>query len=72
MALARHSWTVNARELPPLELIFGKSQAMSAVHDLLERVADKSVPVLLQGESGTGKDVLARLLHLKSSSANGP
>lgn len=72
MALARNSWSLDARELPPLEVIFGKSSAMSAARELLDRVADKTVPVLLQGESGTGKDIIAKLLHLSSSRANAP
>lgn len=69
MVLARTSWTVDARDLPPIELIFGKSSAMAAAREKLERVADKTVPVLLQGESGTGKDIFAKLLHLNSSRA---
>ena len=72
MANARTSWNVNARDLPPLEVIFGKSPAMAAVREKLERVADKMVPVLLQGESGTGKDIFAKLLHLSSNRAKGP
>jgi two-component system response regulator AtoC len=44
---------------------------MAAARELLDRVADKTVPVLLQGESGTGKDIFAKLLHLRSSRANG-
>ncbi len=71
MALARSSWTVDARELPPLEVIVGKSPAMASARDMLERVADKSVPVLIQGESGTGKDIFAKLLHLSSNRASG-
>jgi two-component system, NtrC family, response regulator AtoC len=71
MALAHNSWTIDARELPPLEMIFGQSAEMSAVRGMLERIADKSVPVLIQGESGTGKDIFAKLLHLSSSRPNG-
>jgi two-component system, NtrC family, response regulator AtoC len=71
MALAHNSWTIDARELPPLEIIFGQSAEMSAVREMLDRIADKSVPVLIQGESGTGKDIFAKLLHLSSSRPNG-
>ena len=71
MALAHNSWTIDARELPPLEIIFGQSQAMSVVREMLERIADKTIPVLIQGESGTGKDIFAKLLHLSSSRAHG-
>lgn len=71
MPLARTSWTINPRDLPPSDIIFGRSPGMAAARDKLERVADKAVPVLLQGESGTGKDVIAKLLHLQSSRAEG-
>ena len=72
MPFARTSWTVDTRELPPLEVIFGKSPVMAAVREKLDRVADRTIPVLLQGESGTGKDIFAKLLHLSSSRAKGP
>jgi two-component system response regulator AtoC len=71
MALAHNSWTIQARELPPLEIIFGKSSAMAVVREMLERIADKTIPVLIQGESGTGKDIFAKLLHLSSDRASG-
>ncbi len=72
MPFARTPWTVDTRELPPLEVIFGKSPVMAAVREKLERVADRTIPILLQGESGTGKDIFAKLLHLSSSRAKGP
>jgi two-component system, NtrC family, response regulator AtoC len=43
---------------------------MSAARDKLERTAETSVPILIQGESGTGKDVFARLLHARSNRSN--
>lgn len=45
----------------------GKSQAMQRVYDLITRVADTDVTVLIRGESGTGKEVAARCLHNLSS-----
>src|ERR1700678_2785056 len=44
---------------------------MSAARDKLERTAETTVPILLQGESGTGKDIFARLLHARSNRSNG-
>jgi two-component system response regulator AtoC len=66
MALTRTTEFVDIRDLPPTEVIFGQSSAMAAVREKLERIADTSVPVLLQGESGTGKDIFAKLLHARS------
>jgi two-component system response regulator AtoC len=42
---------------------------MAAARKKLERVAVTTVPVLLQGESGTGKDIFAKLLHAYSKRA---
>ena len=46
---------------------FGHSPLMDAAREKLERVAETTVPVLIQGESGTGKEILAKLLHTYSS-----
>ncbi len=49
-----------------------ESPAMRAVVDLARRVATADAPVLLRGESGTGKGVLARFIHAHSPRAEGP
>jgi len=72
MSPARATEFIHIRDLPPVDLIFGRSAAMATARDKLERVANTSVPVLLQGESGTGKDILAKLLHVRSSRSNFP
>jgi two-component system response regulator AtoC len=48
------------------------SGAMVRVRDLVERIADTDVPVLLVGESGVGKDVIARRIHARSRRAARP
>jgi two-component system response regulator AtoC len=47
-------------------MLFGNSEAMTEVRDLIEQVADTDVTVLIRGESGTGKELVARALHERS------
>src|SRR6184192_2991222 len=47
-------------------LLFGNSERMAEVRDLIERVADTDVTVLVRGESGTGKELVARALYASS------
>jgi two-component system response regulator AtoC len=49
--------------LPPTHIIFGSSPAMHAIRERVEKVSSSGVPILIQGDSGTGKGVLARLIH---------
>lgn len=51
------------RELPPEEVIFGTTRRMSEVRESLRKLADTGVPVLIHGESGVGKEIVAKLLH---------
>ncbi|MGJ3262247.1 MAG: sigma-54-dependent transcriptional regulator [Salinarimonas sp.] len=51
---------------------FGLSPATAGTRRTLERVADVDLPVLLAGETGTGKEVAARFLHAASRRAAGP
>ncbi|MBI5244357.1 MAG: sigma-54-dependent Fis family transcriptional regulator [Elusimicrobia bacterium] len=48
------------------------SPAMRAVYEAVDRVAPTDLTVVLQGESGCGKEVVARLLHEKSPRREGP
>ncbi|HWU85931.1 MAG TPA: sigma-54 dependent transcriptional regulator [Kofleriaceae bacterium] len=49
--------------------IIGRSAALSRVLDAVSRVASKDVTVLIRGETGTGKELIASLLHANSQRA---
>ncbi|MDP2306482.1 MAG: sigma-54 dependent transcriptional regulator [Pseudomonadota bacterium] len=59
------------REVPEADFTT-ESPAMQTVLDLARRVSSAEAPVLLRGESGTGKGVLARFIHAHSPRAGGP
>ena len=48
------------------------SPAMREIRTLIESVADTDATVLIRGESGVGKDLVARSIHAASNRANGP
>jgi DNA-binding NtrC family response regulator len=52
--------------------IVAQSEKMQAVLAMIERVAPTNSTVLLGGESGVGKDLIARAIHEHSHRANGP
>ena len=63
---------VRIEGLPPEEVIFGRSALMQEFRHKIHKFAATSVPLLIQGESGTGKGVLARYIHSRSNVATGP
>src|SRR5581483_1864789 len=52
--------------------ILSKSPKMHAVFELIGRVADTSTTVLIEGETGTGKEVVAHAIHEASPARTGP
>jgi two-component system response regulator HydG len=50
----------------------GESPAMRQVYSIIERVASSSVDVLVTGETGTGKELVARSTHVRSRRSAGP
>lgn len=62
----------SSNRLPPESVIFGCSDPMQALRRKLDKVAAADVPVLIDGESGSGKEVIARWIHLKSRRASTP
>lgn len=53
-------------------LLSSKSPAMQGIYELIKRIADSEATVLLTGESGSGKEVIARAIHYSSRRANKP
>jgi transcriptional regulator with GAF, ATPase, and Fis domain len=52
--------------------LWGRQPAMREVFGLLERLAPSDATLLIGGETGTGKDLLARAVHAESPRAKGP
>lgn len=52
--------------------LVGKSEAMRAVFDVIQRIAGTRTSVLVTGESGTGKERIAQTIHRSSSRAEAP
>jgi DNA-binding NtrC family response regulator len=61
---------VDQREPPPV--IVGQSQVMKALLETVQRIAGSDANVLIQGESGTGKALVARRIHEASPRRDGP
>ncbi|PIQ60974.1 MAG: sigma-54-dependent Fis family transcriptional regulator [Bacteroidetes bacterium CG12_big_fil_rev_8_21_14_0_65_60_17] len=54
------------------DMYVGQSGPIRRLKDMLPRVARNRAPVFIQGASGTGKEILARLIHNESDRASGP
>ena len=52
--------------------LVGRSKAMCEIFRLIDRVAQTAVPVLIQGETGTGKELIAKAIHYNSARRGGP
>jgi two-component system response regulator AtoC len=57
--------------MPPDEVLFGQSLAMGEVRQRAAKVCNADVPVLLYGDGGTGKEVVARWIHKHSTNRDG-
>lgn len=63
-----------AEAAEPFELkrLVGRHPSMIATYKLIGQVADSRTPVLIRGETGTGKELIARAIHFNSASAGEP
>ena len=64
----QHSRRTNCATQP----IIGESKAIEKVRSMIERVAPSNARVLILGENGTGKELVARWLHIKSARSEAP
>ena len=64
--------TKNSAECSTIEPIVGESEVIRRVRELIDKGAQSEARVLITGENGTGKELVARWLHCKSSRAEAP
>lgn len=55
--------SAGSSKLPPEEVIFGTTPALATIRERIRKVAPTDIPILITGESGTGKDAIAHLIH---------
>ncbi|HWP83250.1 MAG TPA: sigma-54 dependent transcriptional regulator [Bacteroidota bacterium] len=63
------------RQLNQTEVTTGfvtRNREMRAQLDIVSKIAESTIPVLLEGESGTGKELIAQMIHQKSSRSQKP
>jgi two-component system response regulator AtoC len=74
MAVTEHTNGGTAQKpngLPSKEIIFGRSMAMAAIQQKVDKVLRTDVPILIHGENGTGKGLLAQYIHCHSAFSSG-
>ena len=64
--------TVPERQLTDYRPLLDGSPAMRAIRTVIDNIADTDATVLIRGESGVGKDLVARALHAASARREGP
>ncbi|MEX0843772.1 MAG: sigma-54 dependent transcriptional regulator [Balneolaceae bacterium] len=60
------------KKLPKIPEIIGESEAIKKIKSLIEKVAPTQSRVLITGENGTGKELVAKWIHEKSTRSLGP
>ena len=72
-AVVKQALKVPEKPQPPTSYqLLGESPAMQQVRGMIERLAKSQAPVFINGESGSGKELAARMIHLKGPRAELP
>lgn len=76
-AVEQHRGTKGAEQMKnsagdPVLPVFGKSSQMRKALEMVDAVKDSASNVLIRGEKGTGKEVIARAIHARSIRRDGP
>ena len=71
-AVASNGHSLLTAGIPPETVVFGTTDRMQMLQHKLRVVAGANVPILITGENGTGKEVLARMIHQQSPWCDGP
>jgi transcriptional regulator of acetoin/glycerol metabolism len=71
-AIENGDMVAGAGQFPALDQIAGDDKNMMRILDQAKRLVNKQVNILLQGETGTGKEVFAKALHESSTRASKP
>lgn len=69
--LCQHTERWKRAAVQKFEMV-GQSAALQAVLEMADKVASTTAKVLIEGENGTGKELLARRIHERSASSSGP
>ncbi|HJZ84577.1 MAG TPA: sigma-54 dependent transcriptional regulator [Polyangia bacterium] len=72
MRLDRQVRDLKAQLGEPAQGLIGRSPALRRVRELVAAAARSDVPVLVSGETGTGKELVARAIHEQAPTAQGP
>jgi two-component system response regulator AtoC len=70
--LSRDTISLNGSLLYERQMIIGKSAAMKEIFKAVGRVSENRVTVLIEGETGTGKELVAKAIHSHSSRKDDP